>query len=206
MKRSFELEDSFRSLNHIPRSQTQKKKTFNLIIQQGKPSPSYRTIFSNWAGLILTLSMLIVCTGFLYIQIATPLNSQHSSIKTADHFAAGEVERTYLGRASSDYYFSLKTSNLTMPGILSMDDKQWLKTINKALVNMEQTDVKPAGNAAYDLLVISDGREPAQLKLWFIDDNIFIKQFNSEEIYKLPALQAQEIKDTLIGIQQQVQF
>lgn len=206
MKRSFELEDSFRSLNHIPRSQTQKKKTFHLIIQQSKPSPSYRTIISNWAGLILTLGMLIVCSGFLYIQIASPLKSHHSSIKPADHFSAGEVERTYLGRASSNYYYSLKTSNLTMPGILSMDDKRWLKTINKALVNMEQTDIKPAGNAAYDLLVISDGREPAQLKLWITEDNIFIKQFNSKEVYRLPSLQAKEIKETLIGIQQQVQF
>jgi hypothetical protein len=206
LKKSFELEDSFRSLDRIPRSQTQKRKTYNYIIQHSKAPSSYRSLFRNWTGLLMTFAMLIVCSGFLYIQIVSPANSQHSSIKPADYFAAGEVVRTYIGRANSEHYFSLKTSDLTMPGILSTDDKEWLNTINKALIGMEATTQNPPGKPAYDLLVIYDGREPAELKLWITGNEIYMKQIDSEEVFKIQAVQSQKIIETLSYIQRQVQF
>jgi hypothetical protein len=206
LKKSFELEDTFRSLNHIPRSQFSKRKTYHAIIQQNKPPSPYRALAHNWSGLLLTFAMLIFCISFLYTQIVSPAGSHQSSVKPADSITAGDVIMTYVSRSDSDHYFSLKTSNLTMPGILGFKDQEWMETLNKALIGMEETSVKLSGKAAFDLLVIFEGREPAKLKLWVSGNDLYVKQFNSSIIFKIKSVQAQKMINTLSYLQKQVQF
>lgn len=205
MKKSFELEDSFTSLNHIPRSQIQKRKTYNHILRSAEPKRQFRLLFGNWAGIFLTIIMLLVGSGFLYTQIVNPALSKQASNKPADHFAAGKVVMTYLTKSDSEYYFNLKT-NVTRPGITILDEEAWMKNINEALNGMAAEEQAPSGEALYDFLVIFEGREPAEFKLWVNENYVYLKHFENGKVYKIDSGQAKLIINTIHNIEEQVYF
>lgn len=204
MKKSFELEDSFRSLNHIPRSDTQKRKTYNNILDTGRPKKESQEFFRSWAGSILTITMLLISSTFMYMQIISPANSQQSSVKPADHFAGGKVVRTYLNK-SDPHYFTLKT-NLTRPGITILDDKNWMGNINEALTRMTAVANAPTGKIIYDFLIVFEGREPAECKLWINEGEVYIKELNSEQVFKIDTGQAGMMIKTMEDIEKRVRF
>ncbi|MEH7442919.1 hypothetical protein V7201_11495 [Bacillus sp. JJ1122] len=204
MKKSFELEDSFRSLNHIPRSDTQKRKTYNDILDTGRPKKESPHFFRSWTGSILTITMLLISSTFLYMQIITPSISQQSSVKPADHFAAGKVVRTYLNK-SDPHYFTLQT-NLTRPGITILDDEVWMGNINEALIRMTAVPNAPTGKNIYDFLIVFEGREPAECKLWVNERQVYIKELKSEQVFKIESGQARMIIKTIEDIEKRVQF
>ena len=205
MKKSFELEDSFRSLNHIPRSDIQKRKTYNNIVETGRPKKQSQDFFRSWAGSILTITMLLVSAAFLYIQIINPANSQQSSVKPADHFAAGKVVRTYLNKSDSDHYFTLQ-SNPTRPGVTILDDEIWMGNINEALTGMTAVPKAPSGKNLYDFLIIFEGREPAKCKLWINERELYIKELKGEQVFKVDAGPAGMIIKTVEDIEKRVRF
>lgn len=205
MKKSFELEDSFRSLNHIPRSEIQKRKTYNNILETGRPKKQSPDFFRSWAGTLLTITMLLVSSSFLYIQIINPANSQQSSVKPVDHFAAGKVVRTYLTESDSDHYFTLQ-SNLTRPGVTILDDEIWMGNINEALTGMTAVPKAPSGKVLYDFLIIFEGREPAECKIWISEREVYIKELRDEQVYKVDPRQAGMIIKTVEDIEKRVQF
>ncbi|MGA9225617.1 MAG: hypothetical protein WB217_04665 [Mesobacillus sp.] len=205
MKRSFELEDSFRSLNHIPRSEIQKRKTYNNIVEKGSPNKQSKDFFRSWASSILTITMLLVSSSFLYIQIINPLNIQQSSVKPVDHFAAGEVVRTYLSKSDSDHYFTLK-SNPTRVGVTILDDEIWMGNINEALNRMTEVPNAPTGKNIYDFLIVFEGREPAECKLWINERELYIKELKGEQVFKVDAEQAGMIIKTVEDIEKRVRF
>jgi hypothetical protein len=205
LKKSFELEDSFRSLNHIPRSDFQKRNTFNNILDNGRTKKKSQEFFRSWAGSILTITMLLISSSFLYSQIINPANSQQSSVKPGDYFAAGKVVRTYLKKSDSDHYFTLQT-NLTRPGITIMDDEIWMGTINEALNRMTAEPNAPTGKNIYDFLIVFEGREPAECKLWIYEREVYIKQLKSEQVFKIETGQAGMIIKTVEDIEKRVRF
>ncbi|WP_423409809.1 hypothetical protein AABM38_07390 [Heyndrickxia sp. MSNUG] len=204
MKKSFELEDSFRSLNHIPRSDTQKRKTYHNILDNGRPKKEFQQFFRSWTVSILTFTMLLISSAFLYMQIITPSNSQQSSMKPADHFAAGKVVRTYLNKSDPDY-FTLQT-NLTRPGITILDDENWMGNINKALTRMTAQPNAPTGKKIYDFLIVFEGREPAECKLWVNERQVYLKELKSEQVFKIETGQAGVIIKTIEDIEKRVRF
>jgi len=149
--------------------------------------------------------MLLISSTFLYIQIINPANSQQSSVKPADHFAAGKVVRTYLKKSDSEYYFTLQT-NLTRPGITIMDDDIWMGNINQALTRMTAVPNAPTGKNIYDFLIVFEGREPAECKLWINERELYIKELKGEHVFKIDPGQAGMIIKTVEDIEKRVRF
>jgi hypothetical protein len=205
LKKSFELEDSFRSLNHIPRSQTQKRKTYIHIMQTSKPKKQFNNLFGNWTGVFLTFVMVLFCSAFLYSQIINPVHSQQSAMKPAELVAAGEVVLTYLAKSDSDHYFSLN-SNLTRKGVVIIEDPAWRKTIQEALNSRTVVSQVPAAEKEFDLLIVFEGSKSAKYKLSISGDEVFIKQFSDKEIYKISANQASLIINSIKDMEKQVHF
>jgi hypothetical protein len=205
LKKSFELEDSFKSLNHIPRSQIQKRKTFNNIVQNGRPKKQFHEFLMNWTSVLLTVTMLMITTGFLYTQIINPIAIQQSAVKPADQFTGGTVVRTYLTKSSSAHYFTLQ-NNLTRPGITILDNKIWMATINDALIGMAAVTNPPTGKTIYDFLVLFEGREPAECKLWINESEVYIKQLNNGQVYKVDSKDADMIIKKVEDIEKRVLF
>jgi hypothetical protein len=205
LKKSFELEDSFRSLNHIPRSQTQKRKTYNYIVQTSKPKKQFNNLFGNWTGVFLTFAMVLFCSAFLYSQIIDPVHSQQSTMKPAEQGAAGKVIQTYLAKSDADHYFSLN-SNLTRKGVVIIEDPSWRKTINEALKSRIAVAQVPVENKAFDLLIVFEGSKSVKCKLTISGNDVFIKQYNDENFYKIPTKHASLIINAIEDMEKQVQF
>lgn len=205
MRKSFELEDSFRSLNHLPRSQTQKRKTYNHIMQTSKPKKQFNNLFGNWTGVILTFAMVLICSAFLYTQISNPVHSEQSALKPADQVAADEVVQTYLAKADSEHYFSLN-SNLTRKGVVIIEDPAWRKTIKEALKSRAAVAQVPATEKAFDILIVFEGSKSAKYKLSISGDEVFIKQFNDEKNYRIATNQASLIINAIKDMEKQVHF
>jgi hypothetical protein len=205
LKKSFELEDSFKSLNHIPRSEIQKRKTFHNIIQNGRPKKNFHEFLVNWTSVLLTVTMLLISSGFLYTQIINPVNIQQSAVEPADHFTGGTVVRTYLTKSKSENYFTLQ-NNLTRPGITILEDKIWMSAINDTLIGMAAVTNPPKGKVLYDFLVLFEGREPAECKLWIYESEVYIMQLENEQVYKVDSQDADLIIKTVEDIEKRVLF
>ena len=201
MKKSSELEGSFRNLNQIPRSQIQKRKTFENILEARSRKP-FLGINSNWAGLLLTISMLLIVSAFLYNQVITPAISGQAFMVADERIGQGEIVRTYLTKSDSDHYFDLQ-SNLTRKSVVMHDKGAWMNTISVALNGMKRTEQVPSGKALYDLLVIFDGREAFKCKLWITENEIYIKKMKEKHYYKLDSHTASRIINTLEEITKQ---
>ncbi|HAQ07827.1 MAG TPA: hypothetical protein DCR24_10000 [Bacillus bacterium] len=201
MKKSYELEDSFKNLNHIPRSQIQKRKTYENIVE-ARSHKAFQGINGNWAGFLLTISMVLIVSGFLYNQIFTPAISDQAIMSTDERIGQDDVIRTYLTKSDSDHYFELQ-SNLTRKGIVMQEGETWKVTVSKALNGMKLSDQVPLGKASYDLLVILDGRNAVKCKLWVIDNEVYLKKIKEEQYYKLDTLTASHITKTIEEITKQ---
>jgi len=55
-------------------------------------------------------------------------------------------------------------------------------------------------------LIVFEGREPAECKLWLQDREVYIKVLNGEQIFKVNAAQAGMIIKTVEDIEKRVQF
>lgn len=204
MKKSFELEKSFKSLNHIPRSQAQKQKTYQNILMNGSYKSNCREN-GGWTGMLLTVAMFLLVSAFLYHEIKAPEKIQQAAVKAVDHVAPSEVIGTYMARSDSDHYFSLQ-SNITRKGVLMQEEKVWRDTIRKALSGMERVPYAQDGQASYDLLIIFNAREAAKYKLWISGEELYLKDVKANQFYKVGAEQAVQIIETIARLEKQVLF
>ncbi len=81
MRKSFELEDGFRHLNKIPRSEIQKRKTYNTIIQTPSTDRHIFSMVKNWTGGFLTLVLILACTAFLFNEIKAPAQDRQTALE-----------------------------------------------------------------------------------------------------------------------------
>ena len=204
MKKSFELEDHFRNLSQIPRSEIQKRKTYNTILQSGRKQGSNQC-FVNWTGSILTFVMIVVCGAYLLTEIQAPAQNGLAALHTTEIAAESEVVITYLTKSDSADHFNLH-SNLTRKGISIIDEPGWLEIMN-ATVN-ERSNVKnaPEMEGAFDLLLIYEGKKPDKCKLWISKDHVYIKRMKENKVYKVEDRQAAKVIAMIHDMEKQVQF
>lgn len=205
MKKSFELEESFKSLNQIPRSEIQKRKTYNTILQTGRPERPVHYIARNWTGSLLTLVMILVCSAYLIGEIKSPSQEGAAAVNTAEIFPASEIVITYLTKSDSDDHFNLH-SNLTRKGISIIDEPGWLATMNRTINGRNIVRNAPDPEDAFDLLLIYDGRKPDKCKLWISEENVYIKRMKEQGIYQVEANDAAKVIAMIEDMEKQVQF
>ncbi|WP_210366248.1 hypothetical protein [Bacillus sp. REN3] len=199
MKKSFELEEGFRSLNHIPRSQVQKRKTFENIMNS-RPEKQYSRIFGNLAGIFLAISLFSSFSSLLYIQITAPADEGHSDMAIFGN-GTGKAVKTYFTKSYSNEYFSLH-SNLKRKGIFIKENEAWLETIDSALAGMVPVHSTPSGYAGYDLLVILDGRDAIKCKIWLTEKEVYLKKLKEDNYYKIEGKDAESIIKIMEYVQQ----
>ncbi|WP_226644345.1 hypothetical protein [Mesobacillus subterraneus] len=204
MKKSFELEDHFKSLNQIPRSEIQKRKTYNTILQSGRKQRPNQS-FANWTGNLLTIVMILVCGAYLLTEIQAPAQDGSAAFHSSEIVAESEVVITYLTKSDSADHFNLH-SNLTRKGILIVDEPGWLE-IMKSTVN-GQNNVKdaPEMKSAYDLLLIYEGKKPDKCKVWINKNQVYIKRLKENKVYKVEESQAAKVIAMIDDMEKQVQF
>lgn len=205
MKKSFELEDSFRSLSHIPRSEIQKRKTYNTIVQTGRPEGPVHYIVRNWTGILLTFVMVIVCATYLLAEIKNPSQEGVAAPNTSEIFAASEIVITYLTKSDSVDHFNLH-ANLTRKGVSIIDDPSWLGIMNGTVNGRKIVKNAPVMGDAYDLLLIYEGRKPDKCKLWISGENVYIKRMKDQRVYKVEANKTSKVIAMIEDMEKQVQF
>ncbi|MBS8263193.1 hypothetical protein DYI25_01930 [Mesobacillus boroniphilus] len=205
MKKSFELEGSFRRLSQIPRSEIQKRKTYNSIIQTGRPERPIRYILRNWTGSLLTFVMILVCAAYLLTVIKSPSHEGLAALNPSEVFAESEIVITYFTKSDSADHFNLH-SNLTRKGISIIDEPSWLGIMNKTVNGLNNVKNAPEMEGAYDLLLIYEGRKPDKCKLWVNDNNVYIKRLKEQRVYKVEASKAAKVIAMIEDMEKQVQF
>ncbi|RSD28270.1 hypothetical protein [Mesobacillus subterraneus] len=205
MKKSFELEDSFRSLNHIPRSEIQKRKTYNTILQASKNPKRYRYIFSHWTGVFLTFAMILACTAFLLVQVLNPAYGEQTAAKPAELLTASDIVVTYMTKSVSGDIFSLQ-SNLTRKGVSIIDDPVWMKTMNDAVNSRKAETNAPVMGDSYDLLLFYDNRKPDKCKLWVHNGEVYLKRIKETKVYKIDSGKSVFVTNLIDKIEKQAAF
>lgn len=205
MKKSFELEDSFKSLNHIPRSEIQKRKTFNSIVRTGRPERRVHYIARNWTGSLLTFVMILVCSAYLLTEIKNPSQEGAAALNTSELFPASEIVITYLTNSDSAEHFNLH-ANLTRKGISIIDEPSWLSTMNETINGRNSVENAPEMENGYDLLLIYEGRKPDKCKLWINEGNVFIQRMKEQRVYKVEASKAVKVIAMIEDMEKQIQF
>lgn len=205
MKKSFELEDSFRNLNQIPRSELQKRKTFNTIIQTGRTERSAHFIARNWTGNLLTMVMVLVCAAYLIAEIKSLSPEQTTAHNTSEIISPGEIVITYLTKSDSDNHFNLQ-SNLTRKGVSIIDEPVWLATMNRTINGRNIVKKAQDPEGTYDILLIYEGRKPDKCKLWISENNVYIKRVREKRVYQVEAHKAAKVIAMIEDMEKQVQF
>lgn len=205
MKKSFELEDSFMSLNHIPRSEIQKRKTYKTIVQTGRQASPIHYIARNWAGGLLTFVMILVCAAYLAAEIKSPYQDGIAAIKPAEVFVPSEIVITYLTKSDSADHFNLH-ANLTRKGVSIIDEPSWLGVMNGTVNGHKSVKNAPEMVGEYDLLLIYEGRKPDKCKLWISEENIYIKRLKEQPVYKVDKSKAAKVIAMIEDMEKQVQF
>ncbi|MBT2637407.1 hypothetical protein [Bacillus sp. ISL-39] len=205
MKKSFELEDSFKNLSHIPRSEIQKRKTYNTIVRTGRPEGPAHYIARNWTGSLLTFVMILVCAAYLLAEIKTPAQEGAAALNTSEIFAASEIVITYLTRSDSNDHFNLH-ANLTRKGVSIIDEASWLATMNETINGGNTVKDAPVMEGGYDLLLIYDGRKPDKCKLWISEGNVYIQRIKEQRVYKVEASKAVKVISMIEDMEKQIQF
>jgi hypothetical protein len=205
LKKSFELEDSFRSLSQIPRSEIQKRKTYNTIVQTGRPESPTRYIARNWTGMLLTIAMVLVCSAYLLTEIKTPSQKGLAALNPTEILASSEIVITYLTKSDSAEQFNLH-SNLTRKGVSIIDEPGWLEVMNGTVNGRNVVKNAPEMENTYDLLLIYEARKPDQCKLWIIDENVYVKRTKEQKVYKVEANKAAMVITMIEDMEKQVQF
>ncbi|MBT2695180.1 hypothetical protein [Bacillus sp. ISL-55] len=205
MKKSFELEDSFRRLSQIPRSEIQKRKTYNTIIQTGRPDRPIGYIARNWTGSLLTIVMILVCAAYLLTEIKSPSREGLAALSPVELFASSEIVITYLTKSDSPEQFNLH-SNLTRKGISIIDEPGWLEIMNGTVNGQNIVKDAPEAQRAYDLLLIYDGKKPDKCKLWISKNNVYIKRIKEQKVYKVDESKAALVVAMIEDMEKQVQF
>lgn len=197
MKKSYDLEDRFRSLNQIPRSEMQKRKTLETILNSNRQKP-FSSFFHNLSGVLLTIALSSGFAFILYEEILIPTMNESSSRSANQAAEDGKVESTYLTRSYSNEYYSLH-SNLERKGIIFKKNNAWLKAVESSLRSMVPAETLPSGQADYDLLVVVDNREAIKCKVWLEDNDLYVKKINSGDYFQLTGKEASNIIDQLKG-------
>jgi hypothetical protein len=205
LKKSFELEDSFSNLSKIPRSEIQKRKTYNAIIQAGRQERPFQYIARNWTGNLLTFVMILVCSVYLIGEIKSPAQEGLAALEPAEIFAGSEIVITYLTKSDSAEHFNLH-SNLTRKGVSIIEEPGWLGILNQTVNGQNQAKNVPEMEGEYDLLLIYDGRKPDKCKLWIKDENVFIKRVKEQRVYKVEKSKAARVINMIEDMEKQVQF
>jgi hypothetical protein len=205
LKKSFELEDSFRNLSQIPRSEIQKRKTYNSIVQTGRPDRPIGYIARNWTGSLLTIVMILVCAAYLLTEIKSPSQEGLAALNPAELFASSEIVITYLTKSDSPEQFNLH-SNLTRKGISIIDDPGWLEIMNITVNGRNNVENAPEMERAYDLLLIYEGKKPDKCKLWISKNNVYIKRMKEQKVYKVEESKAAQMVLMIEDMEKQVQF
>lgn len=205
MKKSFELEDSFKSLSQIPRSEIQKRKTYNSIVQTGRPDRPIGYIARNWTGSLLTIVMILVCAAYLLTEIKSPSQEGLAALNPAELFPSSEIVITYLTKSDSAEQFNLH-SNLTRKGVSIIDEPGWLEIMNRTVNGRNTVKNVPEMENAFDLLLIYEGRKPDQCKLWINEENVYIKRVKEQRVYKVEASKAAKVIAMIEDMEMQVQF
>ncbi len=203
MKKSFELEDTFRNLNHIPRSEIQKRKTYNAITQTSRPNTDLNVIFTQCTGFFLTLAMVLVSAVFLFTQMQDSVQGQ---LKQPEEFLyASEVVVTYVTKSVSDDSFGLE-SNVTRKGVAIVENPAWMKTVSMA-VNSKKTEVNaPAMKDAFDVLLVYNNKKPDKCKLWISKNEVYIQPMKDRSVYKIESSEAGFIIRMIEDMEKQVRF
>lgn len=204
MKKSFELEDHFKSLNQIPRSEIQKRKTYNTILQSGRKQRPNQ-YFANWTGNLLTIVMILVCGAYLLTEIQVPVQNGLAALHTPEIAAESEVVITYLTKSDSADHFNLH-SNLTRKGISIVDEPGWLKIMNATVNGENNVENAPKMVGAYDLLLIYEGKKPDKCKVWISKDHVYIKRMKENKVYKVEESQSAKVIAMIDDMEKQVQF
>ncbi|CAM3765462.1 hypothetical protein [Mesobacillus thioparans] len=205
MRKSFELEDRFSNLNKIPRSEIQKRKTFNTILQNGKPERQLHCIIKNWTGSFLTFVMILSCAAFLFTEVQTPAQDVQSAIKPAQILASSVPVISYLTKSDSADMFKLH-SNLTRKGVTIVDDAFWMETLNKTVNGHGSVEQHPSSDQVYDILLIYENRKPDKCKLWIVDDTVFIKRIKGPRVYTIEKDNSEKVIAMIRDMEKQVQF
>jgi hypothetical protein len=205
LKKSFELEESFRRLSQIPRSEIQKRKTFNTIVQTGRADRPIGYIARNWTGSFLTIVMILVCTAYLLTEIKNPSQEGVAALNPAELFTSSEIVITYLTKSDSPEQFNLH-SNLTRKGVSIIDNPGWLEIVNKTVNGRNNVKNPPEMENSFDLLLIYEGRKPDQCKLWINEENVYIKRVKEQRVYKIEASKAAKVIAMIQDMEKQVQF
>jgi hypothetical protein len=205
LKKSFELEDSFKSLSHIPRSEIQKRKTYNTIVRIGRPDRPVHYIARNWTGSLLTFVMILVCSAYLLTEIKNPSQEGAAALNTAEIYAASEIVITYLTKSDSADHFNLH-ANLTRKGVSIIDEASWLATMNETINGRNSVKNAPDLEDGYDLLLIYEGRKPDKCKLWISEGNVYIHRMKEQRVYKVEASKAGKVISMIEDMEKQIQF
>ncbi|MBT2678305.1 hypothetical protein J7E38_04790 [Bacillus sp. ISL-35] len=205
MRKSFELEDSFRNLNQIPRSEIQKRKTYNNILQTGKPERQLHYIVKTWTGNFLTFVMILACAAFLFTEVQTPAYDGETALKPAQFLAASVPVITYLAKSDSADQFNLNF-NLTRKGVTIIDEPSWMETVNKTLSGQSSGKDAASPDEAYDVLVVYENRKPDKCKLWIDGDTVYIKKMKGQLVYKIEKEKSEKVIAMIRDMEKQVQF
>jgi hypothetical protein len=205
LRKSFELEDSFRNLNQIPRSEIQKRKTYNTILQNGKPGRQLNYIVKHWTGSFLTFVMVLACAAFLFTEVQTPAYDGQTASNPAQVLATSAPVITYLTKSDSGDLFNLH-SNLTRKGVTIIDDPSWMETLNRTLNGQSSVKEVKSLDQAYDILVIYENRKPDKCKLWIDGDKVYIKKIKEQRIYKIEKDKSEKVIAMIRDMEEQVQF
>jgi hypothetical protein len=204
LKKSFELEDHFRSLSQIPRSEIQKRKTYNTILQSGRKQMPNKC-FANWTGSLLTLVMILVCGAYLLTEIQAPARNGLAALHSAEIAAESKVVITYLTKSDSADHFNLH-SNLTRKGISIIDEPGWLEIMNATVNGSNNVKNAPEMEGAYDLLLIYEGKKPDKCKVWISKGHVYIKRMKENKVFKVEENQSAKVIAMIDDMEKQVQF
>jgi hypothetical protein len=205
LRKSFELEDSFWNLNNIPRSEIQKRKTYNTILHTRRPERHAFYMVKNWTSGFLTLVMILACTAFLINEIKTPAQDRQTAVVPTQVLEANVPVITYLAKSDSAEHFNLQ-ANLTRKGVSIIDEAAWMESLNRTVNRQNQVEAGPPIENGYDLLLIYEDQKPVKCKLWIHEESVYMKSLKDNHVFKMEEEKAKKIISMIRDMEKQVQF
>lgn len=191
MKKSYNSFQEFKELSTIPRSDDQKEKSYQMILNKAKKNSGNNKWVPRTVSTFITIAAcfiiaLLTLSEDLFNESTPRLASIEDKKILQSVVSVSHSEKQFLPK---DYPY--------VTGAAISRDVIWSKAIRNILEKSIPTKKSPITQAKYDLLINVENSEPIKLKIWVENDSIFFKEVNKNQFYIIPTSNAKYFLQTV---------
>lgn len=191
MKKSYNSFQEFKELSTIPRSEDQKEKSYQMILNKAKKNSGN----NKWVPRTVS-TFITIAACFIIALLTLSEDLINESTPRLASIEDKKILQSVVSVSHSEKQFLPKDYPYVIGAAISRD-VIWSKAIRNILEKSIPTKEAPITQAKYDLLINVEDSEPIKLKIWVENDSIFFKEVNKNQFYIIPTSNAKYFLQTV---------